>query len=428
MAAKLLIRDGNPVWASTSIVPSRDTVVSPTMGPSVATPTVTSSDVFVYVKVENPGTVDFSTCTCTATGAWTRPVLFQKFFNSTTQSTSDTQGGMTFQATPTSDSISGGGVNFQFGLSGSGRRAWAWSPDLRYFAYVGSPNGNDWTLTIVALQPITRSNGTTIAKNAVAATGNGIFAGSNAIQWWNNANFGWAGSHAVMTSGAYAGGSNAILRSLVCPEAPNPDTWSELVATFPGQIDWVDFVSPCGGTVLFAPKKLNNTAPPQSFFWVSTATAKVVPFRKNNGTTSIETTGLNVAVRTVAHAANGIEINTGNGTLVLVDDPDCTFVPGGVQVRVDRVKASTLPSANLGVVGIGTSVLGALAKNATQWVQVANQNGWANQNERHWCLLAQAWSVDGTTIPRPWNGQAASPPAFPVAKDECAQRNIEILP
>ena len=427
MAAKLLIRDGNPIWLSASIVPSRDTVVSPNSAPTTATPSVTSTDVFVYVKVENTGTVDFTTCACTALGAWTAPVFFAGFLGSTTATKTETQGGVTFTSNSIGNSLSGPGISFSFGLSASGRRAWAWSPDGRCFAFVGSPNGNDWFLTIVALQPITRSNGTTIAKNTVAATANGVYAGTNAAQWWNNANFAWAGSKAVISSGAYSAGSGFLI-SLACPEAPSPNTWGDLFPSFPGQIDWAFLVSPCGGTIGFAPKKLNATAPPQDFFQVSTATAKVVPFRKNNASTSISTTGPNPSITTLQHAANGVRINTGNGTTIDVDDPECSFAPGGVVVQVDRVKASTLPTANLGVIGVGSSVLSTLMQAKSQWVQVVNQNGWANQSERHWCLLAQAYSVDGTTIPRPWNGQAASPPAFPVTKDECAQRNIEILP
>lgn len=95
-------------------------------------------------------------------------------------------------------------------------------------------------------------------------------------------------------------------------------------------------------------------------------------------------------------------------------------------VRVDRVKSTTLPSANLGVLPVGTAVLGKLQVGKNIWVQVPNQNGWANQSEKHWCLLAQAYTVDGATVPRPWDGQATNP--FPIANENCAQRNIEINP
>lgn len=420
MAAKLKIQDGSPVWLSPSIVPSKDTVVSPTSTPTTSAIKPTSTDVFVYVKVENTGTVDLGTCTC-PTGAWTLPTFFAGFFASVNGSTSQTQGGFTFSATSLGDSISGSGVNFNFGLSASGRRAWAWSPDGRLFAYAGSPNGTDWFLTIVALQAITRSNGTTVNKGAMAAQSNGIFAGL-----WNNSNFGWAGSKAVSVAGA-AGGGSGLAFALTCPEAPAGASWGTLMPDFPGQVAWAFLTSPCGSVVAYAPKRLNTSAPPQDFFLISTATAMSTPFKKNNLTTSVSSTGANVSLNTTAHAANGVTVNTGNGTTVTVDDPDCTSVGGGVIVRVDRVKASTLPSANLGVITVGTATIGQLLKGKTAWVQVPNTAGWANQSEPHWCLLAQAYTTDGTTVPRAWNGQATTPPAFPVNLENCAQRNIEIV-
>ena len=125
MTAKLLIKDGNPIWLSASIVPSKDLMVSPGSSPSLAAINVNSTDVFVYVKVENTGTVDLGGCTCSAIGAWAAPVLFQNFLGNLTTTKTQTQGGVTFTATSLGDSISGSGINFNFGLSASGRRAWA---------------------------------------------------------------------------------------------------------------------------------------------------------------------------------------------------------------------------------------------------------------------------------------------------------------
>ncbi|MDQ3381505.1 MAG: hypothetical protein M3546_14515 [Actinomycetota bacterium] len=175
MAADLRIVDGNPVWASQAIVPSRDTVVSPSSRPALAAVSVNSSGVFVYVKVDNTGTVDLGTCTCgpALPAAWGLPTFFGGFLASTTAAQSQAQGGFTFNVSPLGDSISGPGVNFSFGLSASGRRAWAWSPDGRMFAYAGSPNGNDWFLTIVALQAITRSDGTVRSAGQIVAGSNG---------------------------------------------------------------------------------------------------------------------------------------------------------------------------------------------------------------------------------------------------------------
>ena len=424
MAANLEIKDGSPVWLSPSIVPSKDLVVSPSSSPSLATIQVSSTGVFTYVNVKNIGTVDLGTCTC-ATGAWNGLTFFQGFVANPALTTSQSQGGVTFSATPSGDSISGG-TSYLFGLSASGRRAWAWSADGKFFAYVGSPSGNDWFLTIVALQAITLSNGTIINKGQVAAQSNGIFAGPPN---WTNANFGWAGSSGVMASGAYAGGGNALVRSLTCPLATSSNkTFGELIPTFPGQVDWVYLVSPCGSVVAFVPKILNSSSF-TNMFMVSTKTAAVIPIKKSNVSVSVQMVGPNPSITTIQHAANGVQINLGNGTLYTVDDPDCTFIGGGITVWVDRVKASTLPSGNLGVLSVGTAQISQLAINQNAWVQVPNTNpsGWGNQSEPHWCLLAQAYTTDGVTIPRPWNGQV-SPPAFPVSKTNCAQRNIEILP
>jgi hypothetical protein len=424
--AALRIADGNPIWLSQAIVPSKDLVVSPGSSPTLATVQVNSTGVFTYVKVENIGTVDLGTCTCSPVPApWPVAILFGGFWSSTTTNTAQTQAGVTFTTSSFGDTLSGG-VSFSFGLTASGRRAWAWSPDGRFFAWVGSPNGNDWYLTVVALQAVTRSNGTVIAKGQVAVSANGLFAGP-----FNNGNFGWAGSKAVIAAGAYAGGGG-IVRSVSCPEAPGNNTYGELIPDFPGFIGWTHVSSPCGSVVAFVPRILAAGQGNRDVSLIATATATATSFRKNNVQTGVTITFASPTITTNQHAANGVRVKTGpNATDVVdVDDPDCTFSGGGVMVTVDRVKASTLPSANLGVLSIGTSSLGQLIAGKSAWVQVPNTNpsGWGNQSESHWCLLAQAYTADGTTIARPWNGQAATPPAFPVNLQNCAQRNIDILP
>ncbi|MEK6225533.1 MAG: hypothetical protein AABM40_04475 [Chloroflexota bacterium] len=427
MPADLRIADGNPIWLSQSIVPSKDTVISPGQSPSAATPNVNSTDVFTYIKVENTGNVDLGACACAAAvpAPWPTVVLFANFLANPNASTSQTQSGVTFTVSNFGDSLSGTGINFSFGLSASGKRAWAWSPDSRFFAYVGSPNGNDWYLTVVALQNVTRSNGTVINKGQAAVTGNGLFAGP---PYWTNANFGWAGSKAVAAAGAYAGGGG-IVRMVACPEAPSPNTYGDLIPDMPGQVDWTQLSSPCGSVFAFVPRVLQAAVGSRDIMLISTATAQVVSFRKNNVPTSVGISGANPSITTNQHAANGVHVITG-GSPVDVDDPDCTTVGGGIAVIVDRVKASTLPSANLGVLGVGSATLGVLLIGQNRWVQVPNSNasGWSNQGEQHWCLLGQAYTSDGSTIPRPWNGQAASPPPFPVNNNNCAQRNIQILP
>jgi hypothetical protein len=428
--ANLRIADGNPIWLSQAIIPSKDTVVSPGQSPSVATPHVNSTDVFTYVNVENIGNVDLGACACTAAvpASWPVAVPFPGFIVNIAATNSVTQAGVTFTLGTVGDSLSGPGLNYWFGLSASGKRAWAWSPDNRFFAYVGSPNGNDWYLTIVALQNITRPNGTTISKGqAVVSSLNGLFAAGPPS--WNNANFGWAGTRAVIAAGAYAGGGG-IVRTVACPEAPGPTNYyGDLIPDTPAQVDWKHHASPCGAVFAFLPRVLQASVGSRNIVLISTATAAVVSFRKNNVPTTVSIIGANPSITTNQHGANGVRVVTG-GAPVDVDDPDCTFVGGGISVVVDRVKASTLPSANLGVLAVGTGALGQLLVGQNRWVQVPNSNpsGWANQGEQHWCLLGQAYTSDGATIPRPWNGQATNPPPFPVSNGNCAQRNIQILP
>jgi hypothetical protein len=229
----------------------------------------------------------------------------------------------------------------------------------------------------------------------------------------------------VVSSGLGAGGT-VIARTVTCPEAPMGATWSETVPDFPGQLDWSYLVSPCATFVAVVPKFLLAAIGPQDVRLVSTTKAMLVPFKQSNVPITVTITS-NANISTTAHAANGVSIVTVSGT-VTVDDPECTSVGGGITVHVDRVKASTLPSGNLGVVSVGTAVVGALAAGASRWVQVPPPAGWANQSETHWCLLAQAYTSDLTTIPVAWNGQASSPPAFPIGASNCAQRNIDITP
>ena len=93
MPPMLLIQDGNPIWLSDSIVPSKDTVGSPSSSPAFATIHESSADVFVYVKVENIGGIDLgAVCTCTGTGLWTSPSIngFPGCFANPNNGTSET--------------------------------------------------------------------------------------------------------------------------------------------------------------------------------------------------------------------------------------------------------------------------------------------------------------------------------------------------
>jgi hypothetical protein len=425
MTAILRIQDGSPVWVSPSIVPSRDTVVSSASGPTLAAVQVNSNDVFVYVKVENPGTVDLGVCDCTTTGAWAPPVAFAGFSANPNAQISDTQFGVTFTASPTGDQITGPLITLA--LLPSKRRAWAWSPDGRLFALVTSQGGPNWVIAIVTLQKVTRPDGVTLLPGLVVMTASGTFASS---PLWTGANFAWAGSTAVVATGPYAFAGGDVDMNLACPYSALSPLWSATLSNHSGQVDWTALVSPCAGFVAVVPKRLSSTAPAENFSLVSTAKAALTPFRQGNvPLAAVASTGASPSIITNLHEGYGVSIDTGNGATVDVDDPECTFEGGSVTVRVDRVKASTLPTANLGVLPIGTAVLGALRQGGFRWVQVPNTHGWANQSEPHWCLLAQAYTQQASaTIPPAWDGQATNPAPFPVANENCAQRNIEIKP
>jgi len=257
-------------------------------------------------------------------GPWTTAVFFPNFLSNDPSTVStQTQSGVTFTASASGDSLAVGNIDVGFGSCGSKRRAWAWSPDGNYFAYVSSANGPDWNLTIVALQDLRRADCSLLKRGSFAATASGVFAGQSNSQWWTTANFGWLGSKAVIANGAYAGGSGSV-RTLVCPEAPGSRVWSDLVPDYSGKIDWVFLSSPSGNAVTFAPKKLNASAPQIEFILVSTATARAGQFAKNGVARSIIATGPSPSITTNQHAINGVRIDTGDGTTIDVDDPDCT--------------------------------------------------------------------------------------------------------
>lgn len=415
MSAQLRIQDGTPVWVSNSIVPSKDTVVSPWGSPRLAAVNVNSTDVFVYVKVENPGTEDIGLCDCVNVGPWSPPVTFQGFVDDANATVTERKAALTLTLSPREDTVFWPGYGTIVNQSPvSPRRAWGWSADGRFLAYI---NARDSTFWAFATQDVGLPNGTTIRQGLLG------FVQLPTFQW-TNADFGWAGSRA-----AFALVPNAPDRQLyaLCPLVPR------LFSLF-GFLDGASilasvFVSPCASAIALPPLSRLISGGRATFNLFSTLAGTAIPFRQNNAPIpDIAPTGTGFSITTQTHGAMGVVVGTGGGTTVLVDDPDCTFVGGGIRVSIDRVKASTLPTANLGVAHVGDAVIGTLRQNETGWVQVPNQNGWANQSERHWCLLAQAYTVDGTTIPRPWNGQATNPPPFPIANENCAQRNIEILP
>lgn len=418
MSADLHIEDGAPGWLSPSIVPSRDTVQPTNTPPSLAAVHPTSNDVYVYVLVENNGTVDLGGCGCASVGAWGPPTSLAGYLSNKLLSKTATSGGVTFTASPAGDFLSGG-VTKVLSSSAPFCRAWGWSPDGRYFAYASSTSGPDWSLVIVALQNTTRADGTVVLKGQTSASTVGVYTGA-----FSPTTFGWAGSRAVVSSGKNNVG---IARTVLCPEAAGSATWGETVPDFPGQLDWSYLVSPCASVIAFVPRVLVAAIGSRNAYLVLVTQASITPFKKNNVPTVVTISGPNPTINTLGHTANGVSIVTGGGTIT-VDDPDCTGVATGITVHVDRVKASTLPSGNLGVVPVGSANVGPLSVGTKRWVQVPPPAAWANQSETHWCLLAQAYTTDKVAIPVAWNGQAASPSAFPQSLDNCAQRNIDIVP
>jgi hypothetical protein len=446
MAAEVSIDHGVPYWLSSSIVPSKDLPQSITTAPTLASVNVNSTDVYVYVKVENTGTQDLGVCTCTNTGAWNAVVSFTDAENSINVNTRPSPNGLQsirLDATNGDVLLIGGNSHPLSGgaIPNPHHRAWGWSADGRFLGYVRtltmSPTmDSSWKLSIFALQPFTDSEGTVFSPGAE------IVSNSGPLWTWTNFFFRWAGSNAVLALGPndpdrplQANNADILEWYALCPSAPASNkVWHMLAPhkfTTTGTLSsWLYVVSPCASFVAFMAKM---SAGQTNMVLLSAEQGATAQFKSNNVPRTVATNGPFPSISTAAHTANGVTVKLGDGvtmSTIQVDDPECTALPDTVQVTVDRVKASTLPTANLGVMSVGQASAGPLVTGHFKWVQVPNQNVnlWANQGEQHWCLLAQAFTADGTTILRPWDGQAASPPSFPNADKNCAQRNVMISP
>jgi hypothetical protein len=449
MTAEVSIDHGVPSWLSSSIVPSKDQPQSILTAPTLADVNATSTDVYVYVKVENTGTQDLGVCTCTSMGLWNDVVRFSGAENSANVSTkSSPNGQQSIRLDATNGDVLLIGGN-SYPLSGGAipnphHRAWGWSADGRFLGYVrtltmSSTMDSEWKLSIFALQTFTDSEGT------VFSPGDAIVSKSSGAVWtWTNFFFRWAGSNAVLALGPndpdhpLQPPSNADILEwyALCPSAPaTTKVWHMFAPhkfTPLGTLSsWSYVFSPCESFVAF----LGHMAAQgqANIVLLSAEQGTTAQFTINNVPTTIATNGPSPSISTTTHTAQGVTVKQGDGQLmstIQVDDPECTALPDTLQVVVDRVKASTLPTANLGVMSVGQASAGPLMVGQSKWVQVPNQNmnHWGNQGEEHWCLLAQAFTADGTTIARPWDGQAVSPPPFPNADKNCAQRNIMISP
>jgi hypothetical protein len=430
MAAKLKIEHGNPNYKSPSIIPSFDTPQSPSANPSLAAIKINSKNLFVYVKVENTGTVDFGGCNCPpgVPASWPVRVQFGTSISGAAATASQSQGGFTFTANPASggDRITGPGLPVGTGVffgAQNSTRAWAWSPDGRLFAYAYSTTGSNWFLKIVALQNFTRNDGTIAVPGTLVVNGS---AGGWSLPW-DKTNFGWAGSKAVVAKGAGFSGATSALLYVACPASTGVLVYSVAETVIPGQLDWDFLSSPCGWLVALMPR-VSGGSGPHFVDAVSARTAKNDGFKQGNLPISVQIWNAAATITTQHQSAFGVAIGGMPGHPdVFVDDPDCTFAPGGVVARVDRMKVSSLLAPTGGVVSVGDSVASILARGESRWVQVPNVNplGWGNQGQTHWCLVAQAFTTDGQ-VPLAWNGQAASVPQFPNWLENCAQRNVDI--
>src|SRR4051794_9551753 len=103
MVASIEIHDGSPIWLSDSIIPSLDASATTSAPPSWATPAQGSTNVFVYVKVENVGAEDVG-ATCPI-GQWTAPATPLTGFTTAGADQTESQHGYTFSALGTGDKI-----------------------------------------------------------------------------------------------------------------------------------------------------------------------------------------------------------------------------------------------------------------------------------------------------------------------------------
>jgi hypothetical protein len=429
MAPKLKIEHGNPNFRSPSIFPSFDTPQSPSTPPSLAAIKINSKNLFVYVKVENTGTVGFGGCQCPAAlpAAWPSRVQFGMSISGAAATASQSSGGFTFKAAPSTggDRIVGPGLPSATGVffgAQSSTRAWAWSPDGRLFAYAYSNSGSNWFLKIVALQNFTRADGSIASPGTLLVNGS---AGGFSVPW-DKMNFGWAGSKAVVAKGPGFSGPTSALAYVACPASAGGAVYSVGVSMIPAQLDWDFLSSPCGWMVALMPRVSGGTIAP-FIQAISTRTAQSVGFKQGNLPKSVSVSKTTATITTQHQSAFGVVIGGIPGSPILIDDPDCTFVAGGVVARVDRMKVSSLLAPTGGVVSVGQSAASILAAGESRWLQVPNVNplGWANQGESHWCLVAQAFTTDGQ-VPQPWNPSVPSVPQFPNWLENCAQRNVDI--
>jgi len=228
----------------------------------------------------------------------------------------------------------------------------------------------------------------------------------------------------VVSKGPGFSGATSALLYVACPASPAGAVFSVAESVIPGQLDWDFLSSPCGWLVALMPRVSGGTIAP-FIVAVSTRTAQSVGFKHGNVPTSISVNKTTAVITTQHQSAFGVAITGIPGSPILVDDPDCTLVTGGVIAKVDRMKVSSLLAPTGGVVSVGQSVASILAVGESRWLQVPNNNDWGNKGETHWCLVAQAFTTDGQVL-QPWNPLQPVVPQFPNWLENCAQRNVDI--
>lgn len=441
MVASIKIEHGSPLWLSPSIIPSKDLSATTAAGPLWATPSQGSTDVFVYVKVENVGAEDVGT-TCPI-GQWATPTSPLTGFTTAGVDADDPQHGYTFHARSAGDRIerdtpfvAGGPLpGVSLATPATGRRVWGFSPDGHFFAYAYGPTAGDtqaWRLRIVALDGAIRANGAPIAPLTVLDYPDASAIPIRYDHVFVKADFNWIGSEGLFSAGTVpvlGPVAEHINRVVACFKAA-PAAAAVETQHIGGQ--WRYHASPCGSQIAFMEV---SPASATEIVWVSTLRGATTQSRQLNIAHAVSTDGPNPIITTVTRTSRGVSVDTGSAGIDWIDDPDGTAARGGLEVRVDRVKASTLPDAHLGVLPVGAAAAGPLTGGSVSsptwsWVQVPNKVGWDRELESHWCLLAQAYSPSHG-IPVAWNPLEELNPtqAFPAqTQPNCAQRNIDIAP
>ena len=435
------LEPGNPIWASKAIKPSRQSLVQTGMEPPWVDPIENAAGterVDVYVRVDN----DAVPVACPV-GPWAVPLPFAGHLNANDPAYGPTggatvvvnNGAWRFTMGTGSDVLTKPNSNVSpqiMPVATSGRKVWGWSPDGHWFAFAYSPpgaSGRRWHLVVCALDDAVRLDGTLATPGTIVyqlpssgPTASLGYNEPNASWVFDETTFGWVGSSGIFTAGTAASGTD-LSRYLVNFRMSAPVYVLDQVPT--GQ-QWRYRASPCGAQVALLQEV--PSGPAARITWLSTSDANSVRPKQMGTSTDIDTTGPAPGVTTIAHTANGVQVDRGSGGApVVIDDPDDTEKFDAMTVHVDRVKASTLPTANLGIVLVGAAIAGELGANQSRWVQVPNRVGWAKDTEAHWCLLAQVYD-EPALVHRVWDGQVLTPPPFPATtSNRCAQRNIQIL-